>query len=130
MLHTSCRLLEQLLLLMRLHHSNIALHVKVFLAVNDVMSCSLERIIRVRLEDLPVVVAGLRLLTALWHIHRRSASDRTIQIRFRLVHIRSSITSLLECKVSEVCAIFRQVGYLRFAGRIVLLVSDILRSSW
>ena len=84
MLHPTWWLLEQLLLLMRLHHSDIALHVKVLLAVDDVVSCLLEGIIGIRLEDLPVVAAGLRL--ALRHIQWRGASDRAIQIRFRIVH--------------------------------------------
>lgn len=83
MLHPTWWLLEQLLLLMRLHHGNIALHVKVLLAVDDVMSCLLEGIIGIWLEDLPVVAAGLRL--ALRHIHWRGASDRAIQIRFRII---------------------------------------------
>ena len=66
MLHPTWWLLEQLLLLMWLHHGDIALHVKVLLAVDDVMSCLLEGIIGIRLEDLPVVAAWLRL--ALRHV--------------------------------------------------------------
>ena len=87
MLHTSSWLIEQLLLLMRLHYCNIALHVKVLLAIDDIMGCSLEGIISVRLKDLPVVAAMLSLLAALRHIHWRCASDRAIQIRLRIVHI-------------------------------------------
>ena len=73
MLHASWWLLEQLLLLMRLHHGNVALHVKILLAVDDVVSCCLKGTIGGRLEGLPVVVvwhSGLRLLAALRHIQR------------------------------------------------------------
>ena len=92
MLHPTWWLLEQLLLLMRLHYSDIALHVKVLLAVDDVMSCCLEGTIGAGLESLSVVAvwhARLRLLAALREAHRRGTSDRAIQIRlFCVVQIR------------------------------------------
>ena len=87
MLHPTWWLLEQLLLLMGLHHCNIALHVEVLLAIDDTVSCCLEGIINVRLKNLPVVTTRLRLLAALRHIQGRGASDRAIQIRLRVVHI-------------------------------------------
>ena len=89
MLHPSWWLLEKLLLLMRLHHGYIALHVEVLLAVDDIVSCCLKGIIGGRLEGLPVVAvwhSRLMLLATLRHIYWRGASDRAIQIRlFRVV---------------------------------------------
>ena len=88
-------LLEQLLLLVRLHHGNVALHVEVLLAVDDVMSCCLEGAICAGLEGLPVVAvwhARLSMLVALREAHGRGTSDRAIQIRlFCIVQIRPRV---------------------------------------